>query len=113
MFGIDMRLVNWAEGGYMITDTPHPRGEIVIGGKTCSSGYFKNDEKTAQDFFTDDGVRYFKTGDIGEVLKDGFIRIIDRKKDLVKLQAGEYVSLGKVKSCHIFFTKSCHNYNLG
>ena len=37
-------------------------------------------------------------GDIGHILEDGNIKIIDRKKDLVKLQAGEYVSLGKVES---------------
>ena len=37
-------------------------------------------------------------GDIGQMMPDGTIRIIDRKKDLVKLQGGEYVSLGKVES---------------
>ena len=41
-------------------------------------------------------MRYFKTGDIVEFLPNGYFKIIDRKKDLVKLQAGEYVSLGKV-----------------
>ena len=46
----------------------------------------------------ENGVRFFKTGDIGELTEDGNIRIIDRKKDLVKLQLGEYVSLGKVIS---------------
>ena len=40
----------------------------------------------------------FRTGDIGELMEDGYVKIIDRKKDLVKLQAGEYVSLGKVES---------------
>jgi len=38
----------------------------------------------------------FRTGDIGQLCEDGTLRIIDRKKDLVKLQGGEYVSLGKV-----------------
>ena len=42
--------------------------------------------------------RWFKTGDIGQVDGDGTLRIIDRKKDLVKLQFGEYISLGKVES---------------
>ncbi len=32
-------------------------------------------------------------------MPDGTFKIIDRKKDLVKLQMGEYVSLGKVESC--------------
>jgi acyl-coenzyme A synthetase/AMP-(fatty) acid ligase len=39
--------------------------------------------------------RWFRTGDIGEFDADGVLRIIDRKKDLVKLQHGEYVSYGK------------------
>jgi acyl-CoA synthetase (AMP-forming)/AMP-acid ligase II len=40
-------------------------------------------------------LRWFRTGDIGEVHPDGVLKIIDRKKDLVKLQHGEYVSYGK------------------
>jgi long-chain acyl-CoA synthetase len=42
------------------------------------------------------GVRWFYTGDIGQFHPDGCVEIIDRKKDIVKLQHGEYVSLGKV-----------------
>lgn len=41
-------------------------------------------------------MRYFCTGDIGEMREDGSIAIIDRKKDLVKLAHGEYVALAKV-----------------
>ena len=37
------------------------------------------------------------TGDIGAFDADGVLRIIDRKKDLVKLQHGEYISYGKVR----------------
>ena len=39
----------------------------------------------------------FPLGDIGRFNEDGTLSIIDRKKDLVKLQTGEYVSLGKVE----------------
>ena len=42
------------------------------------------------------GMRWFYTGDIGRFHADGCLEIIDRKKDIVKLQHGEYVSLGKV-----------------
>lgn len=42
------------------------------------------------------GMRWFYTGDIGRFHPDGCLEIIDRKKDIVKLQHGEYVSLGKV-----------------
>ncbi|KAK7790099.1 hypothetical protein R5R35_012622 [Gryllus longicercus] len=94
----DIKLVDWEEGNYRVTDKPFPRGEIVIGGENISPGYFKMPEKTKEDFFDEDGKRWFRTGDIGEVQSDGVIKIIDRKKDLVKLQLGEYVSLGKVEA---------------
>lgn len=47
------------------------------------------------------GMRWFYTGDIGRFHPDGCIEIIDRKKDIIKLQHGEYISLGKV--FHDFF----------
>ena len=97
--GINIRLVNWEEGNYRVTDKPRPRGEIWIKGGNITAGYFKNQEKTAEEYHIDvNGERWFKSGDIGLVENDGSLKIIDRKKDLVKLQFGEYVSLGKVES---------------
>ncbi|XP_072451498.1 long-chain-fatty-acid--CoA ligase 4 isoform X2 [Chiloscyllium punctatum] len=99
----EIKLRDWEEGGYTTCDQPNPRGEILIGGPNVAMGYFKNN-KSSSDFFEDDhGQRWFCTGDIGEFHPDGCLQIIDRKKDLVKLQAGEYVSLGKVESA----LKSC------
>jgi len=98
MAGMEIKLVDWSEGNYMVADTPRPRGEIIIGGPTVAKGYFKNDQLTAENFFSEGGKRWFRTGDVGELFEDGTLRIIDRKKDLVKLQLGEYVSLGKVES---------------
>jgi len=96
--GVQIKLVNWEEGGYRVTDS-RPRGEIVIGGENVAVEYYKMPEKSLEDFYTDDkGVRWFYTGDIGQIDEDGTVRIIDRKKDLVKLQFGEYISLGKVES---------------
>jgi len=95
---VDIRLVNWEEGGYTVTDTQGPRGEVVIGGGHVAKGYYGLPEKTNEDFFNDHGKRWFRTGDIGQMMPNGTIKIIDRKKDLVKLQGGEYVSLGKVES---------------
>ncbi|XP_059559301.1 fatty acid CoA ligase Acsl3 isoform X2 [Myotis daubentonii] len=95
----EIKLKNWEEGGYFNTDKPHPRGEILIGGQNVTMGYYKNEAKTKADFFEDEnGQRWLCTGDIGEFDPDGCLKIIDRKKDLVKLQAGEYVSLGKVEA---------------
>ncbi|KAK9517786.1 hypothetical protein VZT92_023130 [Zoarces viviparus] len=101
----EIRLRDWAEGGYTSRDKPNPRGEILIGGPNVTMGYYKQ-ESHDQDFFVDiKGQRWFCTGDVGEIYADGCLQIVDRKKDLVKLQAGEYVSLGKVecalKNCSI------------
>ncbi|KAK6132306.1 hypothetical protein DH2020_033930 [Rehmannia glutinosa] len=94
-----IKLVDWPEGGYLITDSPKPRGEIVIGGPNVTVGYFKNEEKTNEVYKVDErGMRWFYTGDVGQFHADGCLEIIDRKKDIVKLQHGEYVSLGKVEA---------------
>ncbi|XP_058490934.1 long-chain-fatty-acid--CoA ligase 3a [Solea solea] len=95
----EIKLKDWVEGDYRSTDEPHPRGEVLIGGPNVTMGYYKSEGKNQEDFFVDDnGQRWFCTGDIGEFHKDGCLKIIDRKKDLVKLQAGEYVALGKVEA---------------
>ncbi|GAU45539.1 hypothetical protein TSUD_14410 [Trifolium subterraneum] len=97
-----VKLIDWSEGGYLTNDSPMPRGEIVIGGPNVTLGYFKNEEKTKESYKVDEkGMRWFYTGDIGRFHTDGCLEIIDRKKDIVKLQHGEYVSLGKVEAALI------------
>lgn len=94
-----VKLISWEEGGYRISDSPRPRGEVVIGGHSITKGYFNNEAKTNEVYKVDErGIRWFYTGDIGQFHPDGCVEIIDRKKDIVKLQHGEYVSLGKVES---------------
>ncbi|KAJ7964675.1 Long chain acyl-CoA synthetase [Quillaja saponaria] len=94
-----IKLVSWEQGGYMTSDKPMPRGEIVVGGFSVTSGYFKNQEKTDEVYKVDEkGMRWFYSGDIGLFHQDGCLEIIDRKKDIVKLQHGEYISLGKVEA---------------
>mmetsp|Transcript_13092 Transcript_13092/g.28313 ORF Transcript_13092/g.28313 Transcript_13092/m.28313 type:complete len:657 (-) Transcript_13092:1511-3481(-) len=103
---MQLKLVDWEEGGYYAHPAdapagkqhPNPRGEILLGGKQIVKGYFKLPEVNAETFFTDkDGVRWLRSGDIGEIFPDGVLAIIDRKKDLVKLSGGEYVSYGKLE----------------
>ena len=63
-----------------------------------AEGYYKNPDKTEESFVRNDkGETWFYSGDIGEIDSLGRLKIIDRKKDLVKLATGEYVSLGKVE----------------
>ena len=56
------------------------RGEICIRGPNVTPGYYQQPEENAQ-AFTPDG--YLRTGDIGEMDDRGFIRIVDRKKDMI------------------------------
>lgn len=93
-----IRLVDWEEGNYRVTDKPNPRGEIVIGGDCVTAGYFRNPDQTSDCYREEDQRRWFYTGDIGEMMTNGNLKIIDRKKDLVKLHHGEYVSLTKVET---------------
>ena len=96
--GVLVRLIDWKEGGYLSTDKPFARGEIVVGGPVVTKGYFKRPNETEESYFEENGIRWFKTGDIAEVDQYGSFKIIDRKKDLVKLKHGEYISLGDVES---------------
>lgn len=94
-----IKLVNWEEGGYRVTDQPFPRGEVIIGSKAVATGYYMNEEATKESFRVDEnGITWWSSGDIGEILSDGSLKIVDRKKDLLKLSFGEYISLGKVEA---------------
>jgi long-chain acyl-CoA synthetase len=93
---IEMKLVDFADAGYFSTNKP-PQGEIWIRGGGVTEGYLDMPEET-KEAFTDDG--WFKTGDVGEFNANGEIRIIDRKKNLVKTLAGEYIALEKLESVY-------------
>src|SRR5205823_14290882 len=62
-------------------------GELQVRGPTIASAYY-NDESGAEKF-TDDG--WLRTGDVAELGEDGFIKLVDRTKDLVK-SGGEWIS---------------------
>lgn len=63
-------------------------GEILVKGPNVMQGYYKDSEKTSEVMTGD----YFHTGDIGEVCKDGFLKITDRKKEMFKTSGGKYVA---------------------
>ncbi|GBF61238.1 long chain acyl-CoA synthetase [Trichophyton mentagrophytes] len=82
-------LLSLPEMDYSVDDKPYPRGELLLRGNTVFREYFKNPEETAK-AMTEDG--WFRTGDVCQVDEHGRFHIIDRRKNLLKLAQGEYVS---------------------
>ncbi|HEV2732991.1 MAG TPA: long-chain fatty acid--CoA ligase, partial [Terriglobales bacterium] len=63
-------------------------GEILVRGPSVFKGYWNKPDETQKAFL--DG--WFKTGDIGNLDKDGFLSVTDRKKDLIKTSGGKFIA---------------------
>ncbi len=69
-------------------------GEILMKGHCVMQGYYKREDLTAETI--KDG--YLHSGDIGELDKDGFLRITDRKKEIFKTSGGKYIAPAVIES---------------
>ncbi|KAL1734595.1 hypothetical protein EV714DRAFT_280990 [Schizophyllum commune] len=99
---IEIKMLDVPEAGYNANGDP-PQGEICIRGPSVTKGYYKRpDLNEDPNVFTADG--WFRTGDVGRWNKDGTLSIIDRVKNLVKLQNGEYIALERLESVY----KACN-----
>lgn len=77
-----IRLRDVPEMGYFSTDEPTPRGEVQLFSTSNFPGYFRNPERT-KEAFDEDG--WLNTGDVGTILPNGAIKLIDRAKNIFKL----------------------------
>jgi long-chain acyl-CoA synthetase len=69
-------------------------GEILCKGPNVMKGYFKDPDQTNAVM---EG-NYFKTGDIGSLDEDGFLKITDRKKQMFKTSGGKYIAPQVIES---------------
>lgn len=91
-------LVSVPEMEYLVTDRPWPRGELLVRGSTLFRGYYQNREETGG-AMTEDG--WLRTGDICEIDERGRFRIVDRRKNVLKLAQGEYVSPERIEGVYL------------
>lgn len=85
LLGVDLRVVD-NEGNEVPADG-ESRGELQAAGPWIARTYY-NDDRSAESF-TDDG--WLKTGDVATIDGEGYIRLVDRTKDVVK-SGGEWIS---------------------
>lgn len=83
---------------YTVNDKPNPRGELLLRGPILFKGYYKNSEETNKTLEPDG---WFHTGDICEIDSLGRFKIIDRKKNVLKLAQGEYISPERIENVYL------------
>jgi acyl-CoA synthetase (AMP-forming)/AMP-acid ligase II len=86
LYGVEMKLVD-ADGKVQPHDG-EARGELLVRGPCIVSAYYK-DEAATKDAIDTDG--WFRTGDVATIDADGYLQLVDRRKDVIK-SGGEWIS---------------------
>jgi long-chain acyl-CoA synthetase len=93
---VDVCLESVPEMNYDALSSSRPSGEVCVRGDTLFAGYYKREDLTNEVLI--DG--WFHTGDIGEWLPNGSLKLIDRKKNIFKLSQGEYVAVENLENIY-------------
>ncbi|QSY49618.1 MULTISPECIES: carboxylic acid reductase [Streptomyces] len=91
----DHKLADVPELGYFATDSPHPRGELLIRSDRLVPGYFRRPDATAE-AFDEDG--FYRTGDIMARVGPDALRYVDRRSNVLKLSQGEFVTVSRLEA---------------
>lgn len=80
-------------GAKLRIDKPNENGEgeILISSKTLMIGYYEDEEATKEAIFEEDGERWFRSGDVGYLDKEGFLYITGRSKNVIVTQNGKNI----------------------
>ncbi|EFW98509.1 long-chain-fatty-acid-ligase 1 [Grosmannia clavigera kw1407] len=97
--GVEFCIESVPDLEYTVEDRPNPRGELLMRGPIVFREYFRNEAETAR--VVDAGTGWFHSGDIVEVDSLGRFKIIDRRKNVLKLAQGEYVSPERIENVYI------------
>ncbi|CCQ16367.1 Tyrocidine synthase 3 [Rhodococcus sp. AW25M09] len=92
---IEYKLDDVPELGYFSTDTPHPRGELLLKTASIIPGYYKRPDVTA-DVFDSEG--FYRTGDVVAEIEPDRLAYVDRRKNVLKLAQGEFVALARLEA---------------
>ncbi|MDT0455125.1 carboxylic acid reductase [Streptomyces sp. DSM 41527] len=91
----DHKLSDVPELGYFRTDSPHPRGELLIKSDRIVPGYFRRPDATAE-VFDEDG--FYRTGDIMARTGPDELVYVDRRSHVLKLSQGEFVATSRLEA---------------
>ncbi|MGX9293852.1 carboxylic acid reductase [Tsukamurella paurometabola] len=90
----EYKLVDVPELGYFVTDSPHPRGELLVKSTQLIPGYYHSDKRIRDD----EG--FYHTGDVMAELAPDHLEYVDRRSNVIKLAQGEFVPIAQLEATY-------------
>lgn len=90
----EYKLIDVPELGYFVTDSPHPRGELLVKSNQLIPGYYHSDKR----ILDDEG--FYRTGDVMAELGPDRLEYVDRRSNVIKLAQGEFVPIAQLEATY-------------